>query len=329
MGGCRRRTMLDNRVTKALDPFWAYRASRRQVLRFVRRARHHIQWWHLENPRARELFTTNKPRLNPSQQEAADQLSARGLAIVALDKLDPDADVWGRLRTVVDTFSRSDKVRQGIADFRQTIAEGKFQNDVYLIKLYPEGPTLELDNPLLQLGLSPSILDVVNSYLGLWAKLLYTDVWHSIPIDVGHRIGSQRWHRDPEDRKIVKVYLYFGDVDKEAGAMEYVAGSTFGGPYESIAKWKVKGYHYLPEGEVERRVPPSAILSCVGPAGTAVFCDTSGIHRGNIATSRARILATWTFCTPAAISVSAQRRFTISPTSDDSRLSPAARYAQA
>jgi hypothetical protein len=153
------------------------------------------------------------------------------------------------------------------------------------------------------------------------------DVWHSIPIDVGRRIGSQRWHRDPEDRKIVKIYLYFSNVDQGAGPLEYVPGSGFGGRYEEFRKWKARGDRYPSDGELERRIPASESVSCVGPAGTAVFCDTSGFHRGGIATTSARIVATWTFCTPAAISATARRRFTVDYAGRESELSPAARFA--
>jgi hypothetical protein len=36
------------------------------------------------------------------------------------------------------------------------------------------------DNPLLNLALHPLVLDVVNSYLGLWSKLIYFDMWHTL-----------------------------------------------------------------------------------------------------------------------------------------------------
>jgi len=30
------------------------------------------------------------------------------------------------------------------------------------------------------ISLHPLVLDVVNSYLGLWSKLIYFDMWHTL-----------------------------------------------------------------------------------------------------------------------------------------------------
>jgi len=273
------------------------------------------------------LFARQRLALNGAQQQVVRDLRSQGLSLVSFKELGADAKQLSRLRETVDSFARSSKVKEAIQNYAAVVAQGQMAYDAYIVKLNVEGPTFALDNPLLQLGTDPQILDVVNSYFGLWGKLIYADVWHSIPIDVGRRIGSQRWHRDPEDRKIVKIYLYFSNVDSGAGPLEYVPGSGFGGRYEKLRKWTAKGDRYPADGELERGIPASEWVSCVGPVGTTVFCDTSGFHRGGIATTSARIVATWTFCTPAAVSITARRRFTVDYAGHESELSPPARFA--
>lgn len=304
-----------------------YGAARSRVSLFLLRQRHDLYWNFLRNPSSRRLFEMQRLELSGAQQQVVRDLRSHGLSFARFTELNIDAKHWNRLRETVDSFARSAKVREAIENYAAVVARGEMAYDAYIVKLNEEGPTFALDNPLLQLGICPQILDVVNSYIGLWAKFIYADVWHSIPIDVGRRIGSQRWHRDPEDRKIVKIYLYFSNVDQGAGPLEYVPGSGFGGRYEEFRKWKARGDRYPSDGELERRIPASESVSCVGPAGTAVFCDTSGFHRGGIATTSARIVATWTFCTPAAISATARRRFTVDYGGRESKLSPAARFA--
>ena len=65
------------------------------------------------------------------------------------------------------------------------------------------------------------LLDIANTYLGMWAKLEYVDVWYTPP-STGRAPSSQRWHRDFNDRHLLKAFLYLVDVDEETGPFEYV-----------------------------------------------------------------------------------------------------------
>jgi hypothetical protein len=178
----------------------------------------------------------------------------------------------------------------------------------------------------LKLGLDARLLDTVNTYLGLWAKLIHFDLWYTIPLAADRpAVASQRWHRDPEDEKLIKVFLYFSDVSEGSGPLQYVPGTFPGGPYENVwRKTSILDATYPPAEEFESVLPASKWISCVGPSGTLVFCDTNGFHRGGFATSRARILATWTFVTPASLF---PRRFDIDSSQSQSELSEAAQYA--
>ncbi len=242
-----------------------------------------------------------------------DNLINRGIAFIRFDDLGLDIKQWNRLREIVDDFRGSGRVLDRIEKYRAEFAIREMRGDDYIVKLYSERPTFEFDHPLLQLFLSASVLDAVNSYLGLWAKLIYVDVWHTIPGDMGRRIGSQHWHRDPEDMKMVKIYLYFSEVDLTAGPLEYLPGSNRDGPYGKLWRWRaLEGpRRYRSEEELQRTIPQSECISCVGSQGTLIFCDTSGFHRGGVATTGARIVATCTFVTAASLSVLSQRRFVV------------------
>ena len=48
------------------------------------------------------------------------------------------------------------------------------------------------------------------------------------------RVASQRWHRDPDDDHIVKMFIYLSDVAEEAGPFEYVRDSAAGGRYGDL-----------------------------------------------------------------------------------------------
>jgi hypothetical protein len=306
------------------------RAVRSGVHRSIARLNYVKQWHLTRNPGSRRLLADHRPTLSTVQAKVVQELTSDGIAFVDAGALGMDAADWAHLRSLVEEFADSPRVREASDRFRAALGRQTVKPDAYIVKLHPEGPTLSLDDPLLRLALRGPILDVVNSYLGLWSKLVYTDVWHTIPSEVDQRIGSQFWHRDPEDRRMVKVYFYFSEVDGEAGPMEYVRGSASGGRYGHLWPWKpLSPERYPREEEVDRLIPAAARVQCFGSPGTLIFCDTDGLHRGGTAKSRPRIAATWTFVTPASVGISSGRRFQVAGDADPRQLSLAAQFALA
>ncbi len=100
------------------------------------------------------------------------------------------------------------------------------------MRLQSYGVALGLDDPWFRAVSSHRLLDIANAYLEMWSKLEYVDVWYSVPQPAAaERISSQRWHRDYNDKHLLKVFLYLVDVDEDMGPFQYVAGSQPGGPY--------------------------------------------------------------------------------------------------
>ena len=90
----------------------------------------------------------------------------------------------------------------------------------------------------------------------MWSKLEYVDVWYSVPQPAeAERISSQRWHRDYNDKHLLKVFCYLVDVDEHMGPFQYVPGSQPGGPYSHAWPWKPLGQNYPTEEELEALVP--------------------------------------------------------------------------
>lgn len=276
--------------------------------------KHRLQWTVTRNPASERHFRADTPVLTEAQRRIANELSRTGIAVTTADALGLPESERRALDAMLDEFVASEPVRAALSVDAETFAHRALKGDDYMLKRFPEGPVLPASSPLLRVGLSPMMLGVVNSYLRLQAELTYTDLWHTIPVDIGRRIGSQRWHRDPEDLRMVKVYYYHAPVTEESGPLEYVRESHFGGRFGKLWRWHPTVLHterYPKEEELERAVPREQRVLAMGPAGTIVFCDTSGLHRGGISRGAPRILATWTFVTPASIGVSARHRFTV------------------
>ncbi|MGA9416548.1 MAG: hypothetical protein WBV60_17820 [Terriglobales bacterium] len=301
---------------------------RQQYDNFLR-LKYDVNWRWARNPASSRSFRKSRPKLNTLQERLVWELSSTGVATCHFDELFQDPELWRRLFAHVSEFSASDEVQSVVKKRQQDFAEKKDLAVVehYIITKYPQDrkPLITASNPLLNLGLHPLILDVVNSYLGMWSKLIYFDLWHTLPLQTETRILSQRWHRDPEDRRKIRIFLYFSEVDTNAGAMEYLAGSQFGGPYEHVFEWKDPlGIPYPPDGEVERQIPMSQQVILKGSPGTLIFCDTAGFHRGGTAKTKPRILATSAFVTPASLH---RRRYEIDAAIRDAPWSPSARFA--
>ena len=312
------------------------------------RIKHGVAWTLLDNPRSRRLFLARKPVLTPAQEGLVRDLRTNGIAVTTVEDLGLDGGDWTRLRQEIDRFGRATAellanvspstveslnygaLRHNIDRFRRFYGDpDNAQNDDYIIKMNPENSVLSADDPLIKIGLGPAILNIVNSYFGLWSKMPYVDAWHAIPIP-SNRIGSMRWHRDGEDWKMMKVYLYFSDIDEDAGAMEFIPGTNYAatnhpanGPGREICEWKASGANRYASDLIEQRFPPPARLQCTGTVGTLVFCDTAGFHRGGIPRAKPRILAHWAFVTPASFW---EHRFSVRP-AEVASLSEEAQFA--
>jgi hypothetical protein len=293
-------------------------------------ARHRLQRAITRNPASERHFRANLPMLTDAQRRTVDELARTGISITTAEALGLREHDRSALDAMLDEFVASDPVRAALDVDAESFGRRQLKGDDYMLKRFPEHPTLPASSPLLRVGLSPTMLDVVNSYLRLWAELIYTDLWHTIPVDIGRRIGSQKWHRDPEDFRMVKVYYYHAAVTEESGPLEYVRESHFAGRFGKLWSWHPTVLHterYPKAEELERSVPREQRIFATGPAGTLVFCDTSGLHRGGISRGAPRILATWTFVTPASIGVSAHHRFQLTDDGALATYSPAARAA--
>jgi hypothetical protein len=247
--------------------------------------------------------------------------------MVSFADLVPDEAARSAVEEQVDSFARRteealERETSGESDAGLRRREGK----EFVVRLWSYEAELGLDDPWFSACLSPRLLDVANAYMGMWSKLEYVDAWYSVPQQVdAERKASQRWHRDFNDRKLLKAFLYLVDVDDDTGPFEYVPGSAGDGPYAREWPWRPLGDNYPPHEELTARIPEAAIRTFTAPRGTVIFCDTSGFHRGGFATSKARVLATVTYSSPASLASLTERNYRFS--GDPSGLEPEQRYA--
>jgi hypothetical protein len=280
----------------------------------------------LANRRSRRLYGHERPTLDEVQRDVLERLRDEGYASLPFSQLVPDEGVWRDLESdaaqfVADTEAGLASEREG-GDSQLRRRAGK----EFLVRKYSWGVRLSLDDPWLRLGISPRLLDVANAYLEMWSKLEYVDVWYTPPAGGDERRSSQRWHRDFNDRHLLKAFVYLVDVDEETGPFEYVPRSAPGGELDRLWPWRPLGENYPPEDEFADRIDGRSV-TFTAPKGTIIFCNTSGFHRGGFATAKPRVLATLTWDSPASLKALSERNYVFTP--DGAALTDEQRYALA
>jgi len=166
---------------------------------------------------------------------------------------------------------------------------GKF----YLVQLVPFNQEQELDSPLLKLALDPKLLRTVASYMGMWPRLHAVGSWLNFATgkDASH---SQLWHRDPEDLKTVKVFIYLDEVSADNGPFSYIRNTH---PFGSFCDREPEHKHprRVTDEEMDCVLPREFWFECTGPAHTMIIVDTVGFHRGGNVKHGTRFLITFTY----------------------------------
>ena len=271
----------------------------------------------LSNRASRGRYRADRPTLDAVQQRIVDGLDASGFAALPFGELHDDPTVWKELAQAAERFvsdSSAGLQREATGEASEL---RRRQGKEFVVRGYSYGVEVGDDDPWFRLGCSRRMLDIANAYLRLWSKFEYFDLWYSVPQTAGaERVSSQRWHRDFNDQHLVKAFLYLVDVDERMGPFQYVAGSAATGPYAREWPWTPLGANYPDEGELERRIAPDAVQTFTGPAGTLLFCNTSGFHRGGQSRSDPRVLATWTYSSPASLKSLTERSYTFTGARD-------------
>ena len=279
----------------------------------------------LANAASRRRYGRARPALDAVQQRIVAQLREDGYATLPLAELVPETSVWEGLesdaeRFVAETEAGLESEREGGA-----AALRRRPGKEFLVRKYSRDVELGLEDPWLRFGVNPRLLDIANSYLGMWSKLEYVDVWYTPPAGEEDRRSSQRWHRDFNDRHLLKAFLYLVDVDEQTGPFEYVPRSAPGGELDKLWPWRPLGENYPPEDELAERIDGRAV-SFTAPKGTLIFCNTSGFHRGGFASGKPRVLATFTWDSPASLKALSERNYRFA-SRNGATLTDAQRYA--
>jgi len=238
--------------------------------------------WNFLNRTSTSLFKKHPPNLDSLQKNIVDNILKNGIASANLDELFPKKNILSDLIHYVKNDTRIAKPHPRKPYLKHYWAEPT-----------SETPEFDFDNPFIKLMINSRVLDMVNSYMNSCSKLIYFDLAKTSQMNQEDiPIASQCWHRDPGFKKQLKVFIYLNDVEKESGPFNYILGSHLNGKLRNIFPQKQFGRHgYYPPQDLDEEIFfKDSITSLTGRAGTIIFCDTIGLHKGGFTTLGSRIM---------------------------------------
>ena len=70
--------------------------------------------------------------------------------------------------------------------------------------------------------------EIARHYFSQNVRLTNCDYWLNLPAkDNSEPYGSQLWHRDYEDKQLLKIFLYFNKVNDEQGPLSFIKNPIF------------------------------------------------------------------------------------------------------
>ncbi|WP_395334450.1 hypothetical protein WBP06_23420 [Novosphingobium sp. BL-8H] len=256
---------------------WLRDFPARSALKFTN-MRHVRLWLGQRHARALHRHRDALPGLAQGDAAIVEALDTNGICVTSLDRLAlPGADAL---------LAQAGALAEAFVEEARALARGG--RDFIIVP-----PADIARHPDIYLwGLQDRLLDIAEAYIGL--PVAYDGVAINYTVADGRAISTRKWHRDWEDRRVLKVAVYLHDVDAE------------GGPFEQISRHDTLqsdrgGFNYdlADDAELERilgRSPEKDVVSCTGPRGTVVFCDTARFfHRGKPATARDRAALFYSF----------------------------------
>lgn len=257
---------------------------------------HPLYWRFLLNPVTSLKYRLNKPRLNEIQRSALHTLNRDGVVAIPFSELFGDNALFDKLAAFYNAYQQANN--DEIEEHRKS----RNSNKPYSYTIADKFKILSTSNPMFEIASHHKLFDVVNSYLGMKASLRACDIWQTFVATSGP-VRSQNWHRDPEDFRLIKVFIYLNDVDDTAGPFFYAKGShTKGARFKDPVWFREKNHHNnrSTDEEVDKVVPRSEWFKAVGKAGTIIIADTRGLHKGGFATEKERILFNCMYVSPSS-----------------------------
>ena len=134
---------------------------------------------------------------------------------------------------------------------------------------------------VMQIANDAKVLSFVQDFLGTTPTISNINAWWSVggKEDAQH---AQFFHRDVDDYKFIKLFIYLTDVTMENGPHVYVESSAYDDNFKKIRRFS--------DEEVEATYGVEKIKHITGEKGEAFFINSYGIHKGLLPKKERRLI---------------------------------------
>jgi hypothetical protein len=214
--------------------------------------------------RAKRLHEAHLPHLRDSDARIVEDLKTSAVSITSLEAMGLEG---------VDAL---------LADAYALVA----RHSPWTRSFQADGADIVAHDKIIRWGLSDRLLDIAENYLGV--PVGYDGINAFFTKADGMETGARRWHRDTEDRRMLKIALYLNDVDEDGGPLQVLRRQL----PDSCRMVRGK-FPTLRQEQLEKALgdfdPDRDVVTCTGKASTMVFADTAAVyHRGKPASARDR-----------------------------------------
>tara|TARA_B100001057_G_scaffold499668_1_gene611207 strand:- start:1872 stop:2885 length:1014 start_codon:yes stop_codon:yes gene_type:complete len=151
----------------------------------------------------------------------------------------------------------------------------------------------KINYEILKIGLKEEFLYLASLYLGIYPFLGRFYAWYDFPTNE-NETSSQCWHKDTDDKKFFKIFIYLNEVTDRNGPFCYIKKTHQSKRRKNIKKYFKKTdystFDVLEDNDVNNLYSANDIVECNGSLGTTIFADTSGYHRGKKLQNDKRIM---------------------------------------
>ncbi len=268
----------------AVQPLWRYGLNFRSTLAYRRSS---------SNPTGEAARTLRDLNLDGVAQTTLEAVTGRPELLASLQNYaaELERDMAHAVR------SRSDDLASG-----QSLGNGREDKLFVVTLLDRDRPVIDPHGPLAGTALDPQVKAIADGYYAMRTRVTDLNIWRNLP-SFQAPVASQLWHRDLRtDHLILKMFIYLEDVGEGNGPYSYVKGTHAKGGRRWQPRSTFDGYNWRGSDlDVTSTTTAAERPEFTGKAGTVVFTDTTGWHKGGHAITGPRLVMQVLFASPSAL----------------------------
>jgi hypothetical protein len=196
-----------------------------------------------------------------------------------------------------DLLDATDLLARSNGQSRKAFDSGKSSLWSHLVEKAMSDGQLSADHAITRFALLPEVTGLVSKAFGMVPRLDYVTVTHSVPVD-GELAYSQLWHRDHDDVRVLKMFVYLTDVaDENDGPFSFIPGS-----HSDLENFSMRSHRRDDELPAKLGYPQS-VKAIMGPKLTCFMVETTRcLHMGSrVAPGHSRLMYTATYFAPPRV----------------------------